>query len=333
MAKQEKDSKYNITYEEKVITSEIEYENPMDISAVPVFNLENVEVMYCSLGQKTPKMGHSITLIVDKDFVQKDKQLRSYFVQQRQAVDPNCEVYKSQIKIIGQKDILDGKFKPEMEGKALLNIFTSNAKMFDADVEKGKSLQKMSEATNGNIIYKYFATIDKFSGQAIKPQVYKTVNGEKVTTFMSPKTNKETPLFVGSNDLVNIKLRPYETYSETHGYALKYNLLEIEIVQTAFDRGLSQYKGGKHKVEKAPNAVSFAGLSSMFAGSVETVHFDGETKKASKKEEMPTVESVTGTVGQEPEVKQVQAELPKDTPMQFDFSQLGAELSNANLGV
>ena len=48
---------------------------------------------------------------------------------------------------------------------------------------------------------------------------------------------------------------------------------------------------------------------------------------------MPTVESVTGTVGQEPEVKQVQAELPKDTPMQFDFSQLGAELSNANLGV
>ena len=74
-------------------------------------------------------------------------------------------------KIIGQKDILDGKFKPEMEGKALLNIFTSNAKMFDADVEKGKSLQKMSEAINGNIVYKYFATIDKFSGQAIKPQV------------------------------------------------------------------------------------------------------------------------------------------------------------------
>lgn len=339
---QEKDSKYNITYEEKVITSEITYENPIDISAVPVFNLENVEVLYCSLGQKTPKMGHSITLILDQDFVQKDKQLRTYFAQQRQQLDPNCEIYKSQIKIIGKGDILSGKFKEDMEGKALLNIFTTNAKMFDADEEKGKSIQKMSDAKNGNVVYKYFANIDRFSGKAIRPQVYKIVNGEKVTTFLSPKTKKETPLFVGSNDIVNVKLRPYETHSDTHGYSLKYNLLDIEIVQTAFDRGKRTGGSAKAHVEQAPDAISFAGLSSMFAGSVETVHFSGKTDvTTNKKEDMPTVESTTGTVGKEVEVKQVQPELPKqeetqetNSPaMSFDFNQLGANLKDLNLGV
>src|SRR5574344_2358099 len=331
---QDKDSKFNITYEEKIITSETEFENPL-AELPPVFEINNVEVLFSSLSAKTPKMGHSITLVVDDAFVQKDRQVRAYFAQQRQTTDPNCETYRSQIKIISQKDILEGKFKEGMKGKALLNIFTTNAKMFDADGEKGsKSLQKMSDATNGNIVYKYFANTDRFTGKAISPQVYKIVNGEKVTTFLSPKTGKETPLFVGSKDLVNIKVRPYETHSDTHGYALKYNLLEIEIVQTAFDRGLSQYKGGGHKVEKAPDAVSFAGLSSMFAGSVETVATQTKTVETSKKE--TKVEALKPDIPWEApvETKEVKTELPKENTsapaMQFDFSQLGADLGNLN---
>ena len=332
---QGKDSKFNITYEEKIITSETEFENPL-AELPPVFEINNVEVLFSSLSAKTPKMGHSITLVVDDAFVQKDRQVRAYFAQQRQITDPNCETYKSQIKIISQKDILEGKFKEDMKSKALLNIFTTNAKMFDADVEKGKALQKMTDAINGNIVYKYFANTDRFTGKAISPQVYKIVNGEKVTTFLSPKTGKETPLFVGSNDLVNVKVRPYETHSDTHGYALKYNLLEIEIVQTAFDRGVRTGGSGKSKrVETAPDAVSFAGLSSMFAGSVETVVTpEVKTIKKESKAEMPKVETVTGVPGQTPEVKEVQAELPKESApaMQFDFSQLGADLGNLNLG-
>ena len=335
MATKTQDSKFNITYEEKIITSETEFENPL-AELPPVFEINNVEVLFSSLSAKTPKMGHSITLVVDDAFVQKDRQVRAYFAQQRQTTDPNCETYKSQIKIISQKDILEGKFKEDMKGKALLNIFTTNAKMFDADVEKGKALQKMTDATNGNIVYKYFANTDRFTGKAIQPQVYKIVNGEKVTTFLSPKTGKETPLFVGSKDLVNVKVRPYETHSDTHGYALKYNLLEVEIVQTAFDRGVrtSGNSGGSKRVEKAPDAVSFAGLSSMFAGSVETVVTPEVKTKKEVKAEMPTVESVTGVPGKAPEVKEVQAELPKESApaMQFDFSQLGADLGNLNLG-
>jgi hypothetical protein len=76
----------------------------------------------------------------------------------------------------------------------------------------------------------------------------------------------------------------------------------------------------------------------MFAGSVETVTTpEVKTKKVSTtKAEIPTVDAITGVPGQEPEVIGVKVELPKENtitpPMSFDFSQLGADLGNLNLG-
>jgi hypothetical protein len=75
----------------------------------------------------------------------------------------------------------------------------------------------------------------------------------------------------------------------------------------------------------------------MFAGSVETVaEVKAQPKKTTTpKTEMSTVECITGVPGQEPEVTQVQAELPVENnapSMSFDFSQLGADLGNLNLG-
>lgn len=332
------ESKYNVVFEEKIITSEVTYENPIDISKVPVISIQGAEVRNSSLTQKTPKFGHSIQLLVDEEFVQKDRQLRAYFTQQRQLSDPNCENYKGQVKIISKKDVLDGKFSEDMIGKGLLSISMTNVVMFDTDTEK--SIKAEKDASKGNVTYKYFRVIDNYSGQGIEPKIYKVVNGEKVSTFVSPKDKSEKPLYVGQFDLVNVKVRPYERQNQKSGeWSCKYNLLEVEIVQTAYDRGKSNYKpsGKAKKVEVAPDTVDFAGLSSMFAGSVETV---AEVKSAPKKvttpkAKMPTVESVTGVVGQAPEVTQVQAELPVENnspAMSFDFSQLGADLGNLNLG-
>ena len=339
MATQTK-TEYNVVFEEKIITSEVTYENPIDISKVPVISIQGAEVRNSSLTQKTPKFGHSIQLLVDEEFVQKDRQLRAYFTQQRQLSDPNCENYKGQVKIISKKDVLDGKFSEDMIGKGLLSISMTNVVMFDTDTEK--SIKAEKDASQGNVTYKYFRVIDNYSGQGIEPKLYKVVNGEKVSTFVSPKDNVEKPLFAGQFDLVNVKVRPYERQNQKSGeWSCKYNLLDVEIVQTAYDRGKSSYKtsGKAKKAETAPDAVDFAGLSSMFAGSVETVVTPvQETKSAPKKApkaEMPTVETVTGTPGQAPEVTQVQAELPKENAqpaMSFDFSQLGADLGNLNLG-
>ena len=102
-------TEYTVVFEEKIITSEVTYENPIDISKVPVISIQGAEVRNSSLTQKTPKFGHSIQLLVDEEFVQKDRQIRAYFTQQRQLSDPNCENYKGQVKIISKKDVLDGK--------------------------------------------------------------------------------------------------------------------------------------------------------------------------------------------------------------------------------
>ena len=223
-----------------------------------------------------------------------------------------------------------------MIGKGLLSISMSNVVMFDTDTEK--SIKAEKDASQGNITYKYFRVIDTYSGEGIAPTIYKVVNGQKVSTFVSPKDNVEKPLFAGQFDLVNVRVRPYERQNQKNGeWSCKYNLLDVEIVQTAYDRGKSSYKtsGKSKKTEQAPDTVDFAGLSSMFAGSVETVAEVKTTPKKSPKAEMPTVESVTGVPGQEPEVTQVQAELPKENTapaMSFDFSQLGADLGNLNLG-
>ena len=358
-------SEYNVVFEEKIITSEVTYENPIDISKVPVFTIQGAEVRNSSLTQKTPKFGHSIQLLVDEEFVQKDKQLRAYFTQQRQLTDPNCENYKGQVKIISKKDVLDGKATEDMIGKGLLSISVSNVAMFDTDellaceaeneANKGvagyknkyaKSIKAEKDAKNGNVTYKYFRVIDNYSGQGIEPKIYKIVNGEKVSTFVSPKDNVEKQLFTGQFDLVNVKVRPYERQNQLNNeWSCKYNLLEVEIVQTAYDRGKSSYKssGKSKKAEVAPDTVDFAGLSNMFAGSVETVVpvaptpvAQAKVAEVAPKVEMPTVEAVTGVPGSAPEVTQVQAELPVEStvtpPISIDFSQLGADLSNLNLG-
>lgn len=355
-ATKEKESDYNVVYEEKIITSEIQYESPIDISKVPTFTLNGCEVLIASTSGQ-PKFGHSIMLLLpqDADFVSTDRKLRNYFAQSRQSQDPNCESYKAQPYTISQKHMLEDQarknriYKDEYLNRQAIAIQISNPCMFDTDAEEGdnKSIKKYSEAKNGNVTVKYFRVRDAYTGEGIEPQVFKMENGEKSTTYVNKKTGEEKPRYVGKNDLVNIVIRPYEQQNKKTGeWSLRYNILSIEIVQTAFDRGMSTYKnGGSKKVEEAPDAISLDGLSSMFGGesTVEAKNPKTNTKKEVKAEEklptskaeLPHVESTTCVPGKEPEVTQVQVELPKTESApaaMFDFSQLGSDLSNMNLG-
>ena len=344
MAQATKDSKYNVQYEEDIITIETTFENSIDISQVPVIPVNNVEVMFSSLSAKTPKYGHSITFLVTPEFVSMDEKLCEHFQKAIKASDASCRFLKSQIKtIIGQKEILDGTYPQKYEGYGVLQINMTNSTIFDADSEDNKSIQKYEDAKNGNIITKYFRVIDDFTGKGIDPEIFEIKNGQKVTTYTH--NGEQKPLYVTKDDLVNIQLRPYfRQNKKDKSYSLKYNLLSVERVQTAFDRGLGKKgKGGKKHIEAAPNVAGLEGLGdlvNMFGSAktvtqpkkevkskaVETVSFPG------KEEKVVTVESTTGTVGSAPETSQVPVQTPAENNAQFDFSQLGKDLANFNLG-
>lgn len=336
-----KDSKYNVQYEEDIITIETTFENSIDISQVPVIPVNNVEVMFSSLTAKTPKFGHSITFLVTPEFVSMDEKLCEHFQKAIKVNDASCRFLKSQIKtIIGQKEVLDGSYPEKYVGYGVLQINTSNSTIFDTDSEENKSIQKYEDAVNGNITTKYFRVIDAFTGKGIDPEIFEIKNGQKVTTFTH--NGVEKPLYVSKDDLVNVQLRPYFTQNrKDKSYSLKYNLLTIERVQTAFDRGLGKKgTGGKKHVEAAPNVAGLEGLGDLVgmfgSGSVVSTP-KSETKKsapASKKaeEKVVTVESVTGVPGSAPEVTETPVQTPTENNTQFDFNQLGKDLANFNLG-
>jgi len=323
---------YTMVHDEKIICIPVQYESPIDISQIPVFSIENCEILNSSITSPKPMFSHSVQILLpDNEFFQNDKNLRTFFTQQRQVANPNVENYKSQVKMITKKDILDGKFADVLEGRSVISIQISNINMKDGLTDE--TIQKATDATGDLINVKYYRVLDKYTGEGIEPKIFKTVNGQKTETFLSPKTKLETAHYVGKNDIVNIKLRPYEQQNQkTQEFSLKYNLLEIEIIQTAWDRGFKKAGTGTgKKVEQAPDAISLSGLSSMFGSVTQapTASVDATPEKTvANVAPVQNVPAKTAAKQVSEEPSPASAEMPM-----LDFSALNnLSLGNANLG-
>lgn len=326
-------------YEKEIITLKETYENPLDMSKIPVFNLENCEVLYSSLSSNQAKFGHNIQILlpVGTDFPQTDRAIRQNYLKAQQRENPNLEVVKGIVKAITDKDILNGKYPEKYSGRYYLDIRISNTCMFDKTPgeEEGKfNFKKIDKAEDaiGVPVIKYFRVIDKFTGEGVEPEIFKYVNGEKVTSFISPKTKQETPLYLNSGDTINITIRPFGSKNNNTGdFALKYNLLKVEIVQTAWDKGIGRTGGGSKIVHEAPESVNAEDLADIFGG-ISTVEntskkeVKAEVKTETKAKPKPEPVEEKATVKEEPKVETT------ETP-EIDFSALAnMDMSSLNLG-
>ena len=333
MAK-EKESK--VVYENEIVTIEETYEKQLDMSKVPVFTIENCEVLYSSLNSKQAKYGHNIQILLPQDTVlpQKDREIRNKYLVAQQKQNPNLEVVKGIIKSITNQEVLDGKYDEKLKGRYYIDIKISNTCMFDKTKdEDGKDkFTKIDKAEKaiGTPVVKYFRVIDKFTGKGINPEVFKFENGEKVTSFISPKTKQETPLYVNKGDTINITIRPFGVKNNNTGeFSLKYNLLKIEIVQTAWDKGIGRTGGGSSKVKEATDVVAFEDLDDIFGGTSTTT-----TKTEEKPKATPKAESKPEPK-QEPKVEATKSETTIDETddVEIDFSALAdMDMSSLNLG-
>ena len=334
MAK-EKESK--VVYENEIVTIEETYEKQLDMSKVPVFAIENCEVLYSSLNSKQAKYGHNIQILLPQDTVlpQKDREIRNKYLVAQQKQNPNLEVVKGIIKSITNQEVLDGKYDEKLKGRYYIDIKISNTCMFDKTKdEDGKDkFTKIDKAEKaiGTPVVKYFRVIDKFTGKGINPEVFKFENGEKVTSFISPKTKQETPLYVNKGDTINITIRPFGVKNNNTGeFSLKYNLLKIEIVQTAWDKGIGRTGGGSSKVKEATDVVAFEDLDDIFGGTSATT----TTKTEEKPKATPKAESKPEPK-QEPKVEATKSETTTDETddVEIDFSALAdMDMSSLNLG-
>lgn len=334
MAK-EKESK--VVYENEIVTIEETYEKQLDMSKVPVFTIENCEVLYSSLNSKQAKYGHNIQILLPQDTVlpQKDREIRNKYLVAQQKQNPNLEVVKGIIKSITNQEVLDGKYDEKLKGRYYIDIKISNTCMFDKTKdEDGKDkFTKIDKAEKaiGTPVVKYFRVIDKFTGKGINPEVFKFENGEKVTSFISPKTKQETPLYVNKGDTINITIRPFGVKNNNTGeFSLKYNLLKIEIVQTAWDKGIGRTGGGSSKVKEATDVVAFEDLDDIFGGTSATT----TTKAEEKPKATPKAESKPEPK-QEPKVEATKSETTTDETddVEIDFSALAdMDMSSLNLG-
>ena len=211
--------------------------------------------------------------------------------------------------------------------------------MFDRTIDENgnnvdKKITKVEEAI-GTPVVKYFRVIDKFTGEGVEPEIFKyDTNGEKVTSFISPKTKQETPLYVNSGDTVNISIRPFGTKNNnTNEYSLKYNLLKIEIVQTAWDKGIGRTGGGGSKrTFEAPETVNLNSLGDIFGG-ISTVATTTTSKPTATK-------TVKAEVKQEQKQEATRQEVVQETKVEetvatdeIDFSALNnMDMSSLNLG-
>ena len=188
-----------------------------------------------------------------------------------------------------------------------------------------------AEKAIGTPVVKYFRVIDKFTGKGINPEIFKFENGEKVTSFISPKTKQETPLYVNKGDTINITIRPFGVKNNNTGeFSLKYNLLKIEIVQTAWDKGIGRTGGGSSKVKEATDVVAFEDLDDIFGGTSATT----TTKAEEKPKATPKAESKPEPK-QEPKVEATKSETTTDETddVEIDFSALAdMDMSSLNLG-
>lgn len=334
MAKPETESK--VKYESEIVTRPITFESKLDLSQIPVFTIENCEVLNSSLTVATPKYGHNIQILLPENNILQatDRQIRNNYLLSAQEENPNLEIVKSALTVISKKDVLDGKAEEKNVGRAYLNFAISNACMLDETIDeegnkKYKKINKAEEAT-GEAVVKYFRAIDQFTGEGIEPEVFKyDANGNKVTSFVNPKTKQESPLYIGRNDIVNIKIRPFGVKNQKTGdLSLRYNLLSVEIVQTAWDRGIGHTGGGKSNVKEAPDSVNASALSSIFGGISNVVPTTPASapKKAEKKVEQPKAEEVPFDETPKAEATQT-AEVPT-----IDFSALANLGAGVNLG-
>ena len=333
MAK-EKESK--VVYENEIVTIEETYEKQLDMSKVPVFTIENCEVLYSSLNSKQAKYGHNIQILLPQDTVlpQKDREIRNKYLVAQQKQNPNLEVVKGIVKSITNQEVLDGKYDEKLKGRYYIDIKISNTCMFDKTKdEDGKDkFTKIDKAEKaiGTPVVKYFRVIDKFTGKGINPEIFKFENGEKVTSFISPKTKQETPLYVNKGDTINITIRPFGVKNNNTGeFSLKYNLLKIEIVQTAWDKGIGRTGGGSSKVKEATDVVAFEDLDDIFGGTSTTT-----TKTEEKPKATPKAESKPEPK-QEPKVEAIKSETTTDETddVEIDFSALAdMDMSSLNLG-
>ena len=333
MAK-EKESK--VVYENEIVTIEETYEKQLDMSKVPVFTIENCEVLYSSLNSKQAKYGHNIQILLPQDTVlpQKDREIRNKYLVAQQKQNPNLEVVKGIVKSITNQEVLDGKYDEKLKGRYYIDIKISNTCMFDnTKDEDGKDkFTKIDKAEKaiGTPVVKYFRVIDKFTGKGINPEIFKFENGEKVTSFISPKTKQETPLYVNKGDTINITIRPFGVKNNNTGeFSLKYNLLKIEIVQTAWDKGIGRTGGGSSKVKEATDVVAFEDLDDIFGGTSTTT-----TKTEEKPKATPKAESKPESK-QEPKVEATKSETNTNETddVEIDFSALAdMDMSSLNLG-
>lgn len=333
MAK-EKESK--VVYENEIVTIEETYEKQLDMSKVPVFTIENCEVLYSSLNSKQAKYGHNIQILLPQDTVlpQKDREIRNKYLVAQQKQNPNLEVVKGIVKSITNQEVLDGKYDEKLKGRYYIDIKISNTCMFDKTKdEDGKDkFTKIDKAEKaiGTPVVKYFRVIDKFTGKGINPEIFKFENGEKVTSFISPKTKQETPLYVNKGDTINITIRPFGVKNNNTGeFSLKYNLLKIEIVQTAWDKGIGRTGGGSSKVKEATDVVAFEDLDDIFGGTSTTMTKTEEKPKATPKAEAKAEPK------QEPKVEATKSETTTDETddVEIDFSALAdMDMSSLNLG-
>lgn len=345
--------KTKVKYLEDIITIEQKFENSViDISQVPVFKIENCEVEFSSLNSKTPKTGHSVRILFpDNVFYDQDKQIRQGYLKARQVQNPDLESVKTFLKKYTEKDFLAGKITENKVGRSYIDVSVSNSVMFDKTLdengeEKLTHIEK-AEYAKGEAVVKYFRVIDKYTGKGIDPVIYKYEDGEKVTTFVNKKTKEELPLYVQTGDLVNIELRPYEFVSskQENEVKIKYNLLSVEVVQTAWDRGIGRKSGTSKNVVEKQDSVGMEALAGIF-GNIGTATSKPvektETKKAEKKVEEPKPEVVsfesepktTETVEKTTEVEQPKAEVKAEEPKaetnevgEIDFNQLLSGLS------
>lgn len=327
-----------LNYVKDIVDVKDEFVKPINVSQLPVFQIDNCEVLFSSLTMETPQKGHSISILMPKDteFVQQDTKLRQYFLQERQKTNDEIENIKKCYKKVTEADMLESQNSkypiPEAHvGRIRLNTQVTNAVMLSD--KHNKKIAKLSDLEEGDTAtVKYFRVNDAYTGEGIKPIVFKfNDKGEKVTTFVSPKDHVEKPFFLSSGDVVNIKIRPYEKVnSKTGEVTLKYNLLSVEIVQTAFERNGGKSSGSKSRPQKqAPDAVDLSGLAGLF-GSVEQVETPtpkATTKTVTKKAVKEVTEEIPFNEGLKEEVKQTTSAPKSEAPADDMWAELEKEFS------
>lgn len=354
MASNEKKSR--VKYESEIITRPITYEKAQDVSQIPVFKIENCEILNSSIGNLAPTFGHNVQIMLPSDcsnLIQADRVIRNnYLLQIQQDVEngnPNLEIVKGSITAFTQADVLKGKTDEAKIGRYHINFAISNSCLFERSIgEDGKPVDKKigkeSEAkAESEVIMKYFRCVDGFTGEGIDPEIFKYVNGEKVKTFVNPKTKEEKPLYIGRGDIVNIVIRPFGVKNQkTNEYTLRYNILSIEIVQTAWDRGIGRKAGSSNNVKEVAESLGGISLGNIF-GNVSSIN--ASTTNANtvtqanvtqsietapvQKEVAQTTPPVQETV---PTTTQPQAQQESSPTVALDFSAL-ANMSMAGLNL